>query len=115
MADQAPITSLAGGAPAAPRQQQEGSIAQQILNAPEEVWGRISAALQVDSREQAVQLVEADQQAAAKVMAILGAAAQDTVATTPAPEASPTLATGGPVTKPPAADRIYPQGGGVKF
>ena len=47
-------------------------ITDQILNAPEELWRRLRAALNVDTREEAVQVVSTDERAAELARSILG-------------------------------------------
>jgi hypothetical protein len=77
-----------------------------IMSAAEPIWKKISAALKVATREEAVQLVQADPQAAAKVMQLVKG---QTALTQPAPEAQPTALTSG-INVPSAAERIYGSG-----
>lgn len=77
-----------------------------IMSAAEPIWKRISEALKVTTREQAVQMVQADPQAAAAVMQIIKG---QTALTEGAPAAQPTALTSG-INIPSAAERIYGAG-----
>jgi len=77
-----------------------------ILEVPEPVWKKISTALQVKTRQEAVQMVQADPNAAAAVMQIIKG---QTALTEGAPAAQPTALTSG-INIPSAAERIYGAG-----
>jgi len=90
----------------APAQETAPDLVTLIMSVAEPVWKRISAALKVETREEAVQLVQSDPQAAAIVMQLIRG---KTALTEPAPAAQPTALTS-EINIPSAAERIY--GGG---
>lgn len=90
-------------APAATEQAAPPDIVSLIMSVAEPVWKRISAALQVQTREEAVQLVQSDPKAAQIVLQLVKG---KTALTEPAPSAQPTALTAG-ITVPSAAERIY--------
>jgi len=101
------MSDVAAIAPAAPEQQEAPNVAQMIMDAPQPVWVRISAALKIKTRQEAVQLCAQDPAAASVVIQIIqsqpaltqGGKQQQQTALTTAPEAAP------------AAERIYGGGG----
>ncbi len=91
-------------------------LSQQIMDAPEPLWRKISELLKVRTREEAIQLVESDANVASVVQQIIqGALAGKTALTQGSSTSSPTALTSAPIYIPPA-QTLY--GGGrakVKF
>lgn len=90
----------------APTQAPGADLVSMIMSVSEPIWKKISAALKVATREEAVQLVQADPKAAAVVMQIVKG---QTALTEGAPAAQPTALTSG-INVPSAAERIYGAG-----
>jgi hypothetical protein len=90
----------------APTSEPAADLVSLIMSAAEPIWKRISTALKVATREEAVQLVQADPQAAAMVMQLIKG---KTALTEGAPAAQPTALTGN-INVPSAAERIYGAG-----
>jgi hypothetical protein len=66
---------------------QSSRLPQLIMSAPDPVWAKIASALGVGSREEAVDLVMSDQQAASVALSILGKRQEeDSALTRSAPE-----------------------------
>jgi hypothetical protein len=90
----------------APAQEAAPDLVSLIMSVAEPVWKKISTALKVATREEAVQLVQADPQAASVVMQLIKG---KTALTEGAPAAQPTALTSG-INVPSAAERIYGAG-----
>lgn len=58
-------------------QTQPQDIGQQISSAPEKIWKRLQAALKVETRQQAIQLVAQDEAAAEAARTILATTTED--------------------------------------
>lgn len=93
-------------------QQQTPDIGQQITSAPEKLWKRLQAALKVQTREQAVQLVGTDQAAAEAARTILSSASEDILTRKRQPEAAMLTAKRQGTPRAPQ-DVLYGGGGGL--
>jgi hypothetical protein len=82
---------------------QPTGLPQQILEVPEPTWRKIASALKIKTRQEAVQLVQADESAATLVSQIIATATQAKSALTETPTAEP------------IADRLYGGGGKARL
>ena len=86
-------------------------LPQLIMEVAEPVWKKIGAALQVKTRQEAVQLVQADEQAAAVVTQII----QSSSALTRGAKAPSPSALTAPSAQAPFGERLYGGGGKARL
>ncbi len=89
------------------------SLPDQILSVPEPVWRKIATFLNVKTRQEAVQLVQANEEAAVAVTEIIRSYAPRKSALTETPRPRSALTDTIPET--PVADRLYGGGGKAKL
>lgn len=95
-----------------PTQSQPQNIGQLIAGAPDKIWKRVRDALKVQTREQAIQLVGQDQEAAAAARVILETAQEDLLTRQRTPAGGSLLTRS--MQRRPAAQVLYgPPGGGI--
>jgi len=84
-------------------------LATQILQAPDELWQRLRSALNVKTRDEAVQVVNTNERAAELARSILGGGTEESVLTRPTAPLSSFLTQEAPQRN--AAETVYPRRG----